>query len=88
MTPSTGHDTRTYVACLDCGTQLAYDLNAMRVGKALAVPPPVGAPEQKQKSANKTWYMAMATLAPVALIWRIAFKQNQKPPSDTKGAAK
>jgi hypothetical protein len=25
----------TYVVCLDCGKRLAYDLNAMKVGKAL-----------------------------------------------------
>jgi hypothetical protein len=26
----------TYVACLDCGRQLHYDLAAMRVGKAMS----------------------------------------------------
>lgn len=28
----------TYVACLDCGRQLHYDLTAMRIGKP--IPPP------------------------------------------------
>ena len=30
----------TYVACLDCGRQLHYELRAMRVGKPLPTPPP------------------------------------------------
>lgn len=28
----------TYVACLDCGKQLHYDLEAMRIGKPIAKP--------------------------------------------------
>ena len=28
-------DRQTYVVCLDCGKRLAYDLQAMRVGKVL-----------------------------------------------------
>ena len=43
---------RTYVVCLDCGKQFAYDLNAMRIGvnargskyQRLPLSPAVGAP--------------------------------------------
>ena len=29
-----GHNRQTYVVCLDCGTELGYDLAAMRAGKS------------------------------------------------------
>jgi hypothetical protein len=37
VTPArqTGPVRETYVVCLDCGKRLAYDLQAMRVGKVL-----------------------------------------------------
>jgi DNA-directed RNA polymerase subunit RPC12/RpoP len=34
-TRQSGLDRQTYVVCLDCGKRLAYDLEAMRVGKVL-----------------------------------------------------
>ena len=30
----------TYVACLDCGKEFAYDWKAMRIGEPMAPPPP------------------------------------------------
>ena len=30
---------RTYVVCLDCGKEFAYDWRAMRVGEAVDAPP-------------------------------------------------
>jgi hypothetical protein len=34
-TAEPGRPRQTYVVCLDCGTRLAYDLEAMRIGKRL-----------------------------------------------------
>jgi hypothetical protein len=82
MTPgikSVEQDHRTYVVCLDCGTQLAYDLNEMRVGKPLAMPPSARLPGNAQKSARKAWYLAVISLAPIAWMLRVAFKQTRKP---------
>jgi hypothetical protein len=82
-------DHRTYVVCLDCGTQLAYDLNAMRVGKPLATAPAAGMPEQREKSRKRTWYLALVSLAPIAWMLRVAFRHNGKThPSDSKDATK
>jgi len=38
----------TYVACLDCGKRLHYDLTTMRIGKAIPMPerPPLAEPFQ------------------------------------------
>jgi len=35
---------RTYVVCLDCGKEFAYDWKSMRVGEAVQAPPAAGAP--------------------------------------------
>lgn len=41
MTPvhSSGRRGRTYVACCSCGQELAYDLDAMRIGGPLHIAP-------------------------------------------------
>ena len=33
-----GSQTGTYVACLDCGKELAYDWKSMRIGETMASP--------------------------------------------------
>jgi len=37
MSPTAAN--RTYVVCLDCGKEFAYDWKAMRVGEAVDAPP-------------------------------------------------
>lgn len=41
----TGPHSGTYVACLDCGKEFAYDWKSMRIGEPMAAPPP---PRQEQ----------------------------------------
>ena len=60
----------TYVVCLDCGKQFAYDLEEMRIGKAIdhsneacVVP---DAPEKSQKRKWKYAFLASIPLAVVA----------------------
>jgi hypothetical protein len=35
----TAQQSGTYVACLDCGKEFAYDWKSMSIGEAVAVPP-------------------------------------------------
>jgi hypothetical protein len=37
---ATASQSGTYVACLDCGKEFAYDWKSMSIGEAVAVPPP------------------------------------------------
>lgn len=46
----------TYVVCLDCGKQFEYDLNEMRIGKAIPSP------------SNSKMKYALAVAAPVAAV--------------------
>lgn len=39
--PPVATNPATYVVCLDCGKQFAYDWKAMRVGEQMAPPAPV-----------------------------------------------
>jgi hypothetical protein len=60
---------QSYVVCLDCGKQFEYDLNAMRIGKAIdhshvacVVPP-----ETRLTPTTKVKYAVLAAV-PVALV--------------------
>src|SRR5450759_4223474 len=59
----------TYVVCLDCGKQFAYDLEEMRVGKPIepshessVLPPTVPIPRQKK------WKYALFASVPLAVL--------------------
>jgi hypothetical protein len=59
----------TYVVCLDCGKQFAYDLNKMHIGKAIdhshdACVVPAAAPTAR----NKKWKYAFWASVPVAAV--------------------
>ena len=41
----TASQTGTYVACLDCGKEFAYDWKSMSIGEAVATPTAAAAPE-------------------------------------------
>ena len=40
-----GHDRQTYVICLDCGTELGYDLATMRIARPLSSSAPMTMPQ-------------------------------------------
>jgi hypothetical protein len=41
-------DGDTYVVCLACGKQFAYDWNEMRIGKSVAISPTGAGPQNQQ----------------------------------------
>jgi hypothetical protein len=72
----------TYVLCLDCGKQFPYDLQEMRVGKALPAAPDAGVlhppvvPERKSK-----WrYALLASTVPAAFLIGKAVVKRRKTP--------
>jgi hypothetical protein len=72
-------DAGTYVVCLDCGKQFAYDLNEMRIGKPVPISPTAGVLDNNPPKANKKLrYAALASAVPVAWILSTLFKQSKK----------
>lgn len=74
----------TYVVCLDCAKQFAYDLKEMRIGKAVdhsqdacVIPPDV----RKPRRAKLAYLLGVAV--PVAVLVGTALK-NKKPPAERK----
>ena len=74
---------QTYVVCLDCGKQFAYDLKEMRVGKPLesshteGVLHP-GMPQPNRKLKYALW--ATVPLAFLAGLFLRSGKQTEPPP--------
>jgi hypothetical protein len=76
----------TYVVCLDCGKQFAYDLNQMRIGKVIdhshdaCVLPP--APPKKRHGKLKYAFWASVPLAVVvgAALGSPKSKEKTLPP--------
>ena len=75
----------TYVVCLDCGKQFAYDLDEMRVGKPIdrsndaSVMPPDTSMPRKKKLKYALW-----AAVPVAVAVGVAFKtKKSKRPGDS-----
>ena len=69
---------QSYVVCLDCGKQFEYDLNLMRMGKAIdhshdACVVPKGMP---LPTATKVKYAVLAAV-PVALVVGAIFKTKK-----------
>jgi hypothetical protein len=72
-------DGDTYVVCLACGKQFAYDWNEMRIGKSVAVSPTVGVLDPKMsKLKNKKLHYA-ASAVPIAWIVGKALRRSRKP---------
>ena len=72
----------SYVVCLDCGKQFEYDLNEMRIGKAInhshdvgVVPPRIPLP-----SSTKVKYAVLAAV-PVALVVGAVLKAKKAEPA-------
>jgi DNA-directed RNA polymerase subunit RPC12/RpoP len=74
----------TYVVCLDCGKQFAYDTNEMRIGKPIPLSREGGVlhPEVVRKRARKKLGFALLASLPVAVLVGSALKKKQQPPGD------
>ena len=70
---------QTYVVCLDCGKQFAYDLQEMHVGKPLESSHNAGVlrPDMPQPS-RKLKYALWATV-PLAFLAGAFLRNNRKP---------
>ena len=60
----------TYVVCLDCGKQFAYDWDKMKMGKAIANSPSAGVlPPDLPRPANaKVKYALIGSALPLAAV--------------------
>ena len=89
----------TYVVCLDCGKQLLYDLDKMRVGKPLDTSHDSGVlhPEMPPARGKKLRYALVASL-PLAVLLGSALKSGKpkekpkpdaapEPPDKDRGAS-
>jgi DNA-directed RNA polymerase subunit RPC12/RpoP len=72
----------TYVACLDCGKQFAYDLKEMRIGKPIEPSPVEGVlhPERPVARRHKKLKFALWASLPIALLIGSALKPRKRPP--------
>ena len=71
----------TYVVCLECGKQFAYDLNEMRIGKPVAISPTAGVLHtdmRKPQIKKLRLYAALASAVPIAWIVGRALKGSKK----------
>jgi hypothetical protein len=60
----------TYVVCLDCGKQFAYDWDHMRIGKALERSNDAGVlhPEMPSSAKSKIKYALLGSAVPLAIL--------------------
>jgi hypothetical protein len=72
----------TYVVCLDCGKQFPYDVEKMRIGKAVAISHDVGVlrPDAPPPRKSKVKYALWASV-PLAFLAGATIKNPKKPPS-------
>ena len=69
---------QTYVVCLECGKQFAYDVDEMRIGKPLPASHATGVlPPDMPKSKRKLKYAIWASL-PLALLAGSILRNNRK----------
>ena len=76
----------TYVVCLDCGKQFAYDVQEMRIGKAIdrsheaSVLPPNMPRPRPSKFKVALW----ASAIPLGVLLGSALKSKPGPPKENK----
>jgi DNA-directed RNA polymerase subunit RPC12/RpoP len=72
-------DRATYVVCLECGKQFAYDVKEMQIGKPIDRSPDVGVlpPNMPKPRKTKLTY-ALLAVVPAAVVLRAVLKR-QKP---------
>ncbi len=75
----------TYVVCLDCGKQFAYDWNHMRLGKSIERAPDTGVlqPDMPGPAKGKLKYALLGSAIPLAVLVgsALAAKRRPKPPA-------
>ena len=71
---------QSYVVCLDCGKQFEYDLNEMRIGKAIDHSQDAGVvpPNMPKPRKTKVKYALMAAL-PTAVVLGAVMTRKKKP---------
>jgi hypothetical protein len=78
---------QSYVVCLDCGKQFEYDLNKMRIGKAIAYSHDVSVvpPNMPKPRKTKVKYALLAAV-PAAIVVGAVLKVKKKAvePKDSK----
>ncbi|HEY9142100.1 MAG TPA: hypothetical protein VIN93_14480 [Bryobacteraceae bacterium] len=77
-----------YVVCLECGKQFEYDLNKMRIGKAIDRSHDAGVvpPDMPKPRKTKIGYALLAAV-PAAVVIAAVLKGNQKTAKPEKGDA-
>jgi len=70
----------TYVVCLECGKQFAYDWNRMRIGKAIDRSPDAGVlnPEMPGAAKTKIKYALFGSAIPLAVLLGSALVTNRR----------
>ena len=80
---------QSYVVCLDCGKQYEYDLNEMRIGKAIDHSHDAGVvpPDMPKPRKTKIKYALLAAV-PAAVVLAAVFKGKKKAakPEDARPA--
>jgi DNA-directed RNA polymerase subunit RPC12/RpoP len=71
----------TYVVCLDCGKQFAYDMKQMRIGKPLPSSHPTGVLKPQPAPAGRTLKYAIWAGVPLAFLVGVALKGKKSPPA-------
>jgi hypothetical protein len=73
----------TYVVCLECGKQFAYDAREMRIGKAIERSPDLGVlPPNMPKPRKTKFQYALLAAVPVAVVlgaWMKGKKKTKTP---------
>jgi DNA-directed RNA polymerase subunit RPC12/RpoP len=69
----------TYVVCLDCGKQFAYDVQQMQIGKAIDRSPHAGVLSPNlPRSRKKHVRLALLTALPAAVVLRGLWRRNKE----------
>ena len=83
----------TYVVCLDCGKQFAYDLNEMRIGKAIDhAHDACVVPSAPAKSRHRKLKYAFLASLPLAVVIGAALRSSKNggrkapPPAQKPGS--
>lgn len=79
----------TYVVCLDCGKQFAYDLKEMRIMRPVAHSTSGGvvAPETARRRKSPLRWMAWGSLLPLAWIAGTALQRSRKEREENRRTA-
>ncbi len=77
---------QTYVVCLDCGKQFAYDLREMRVGKPLESTPETGVLHPDMPAPHRNLKYALWVSVPLAFLAGVFWKNDRKTRNNNRPA--